>query len=63
MDSDFKRFFSSTLGIIAAVAIVIVILCLCCVILAAIGKAYPPPTPTPAAWLDRETCVNSANFL
>jgi hypothetical protein len=51
MNSDFKKFFSSTMGIVAAIGIVIVIGCACCLILSAIGKAYPPPTPTatPAA--------------
>lgn len=45
---DFKRFFSSTLGIVAAVAIVILLLCLCCFALAVIGRLGDP---TPAAWL------------
>lgn len=51
MDSDFKKFFSSTMGIIAAVTIFLVLLCLCCLILGAIGQNMEP-TPTPAAWLD-----------
>jgi hypothetical protein len=49
MNSDFKKFFSSTMGIVAAIGIVIVIGCACCLILSAIGKAYPPPTPAATA--------------
>ena len=51
MNQDFKKFFSSTMGIVAAVGLVLLALCVCCLLLAAIGKAYPPGTPTPAAWL------------
>lgn len=39
MDSDFKKFFSSTMGIITAVFLVILVLCACCLIFAAIGQA------------------------
>lgn len=53
MDSDFRKFFSSTLGVLTAVGLVVLVLCLCCLILAAIGKAYPPPTPTPAAMVNQ----------
>lgn len=58
MDSDFKKFFSSTLGIAAAVGLVVIVLCLCCLILAAIGQNMEP-TPTPAVWTSPVELVNS----
>jgi len=37
MDTDFKKFFSSTMGIVTAVLILFAGLCLCCMILYAVG--------------------------
>lgn len=37
MDSDFKKFFSGTMGIVAAVLILLAGVCLCCMIFYAIG--------------------------
>jgi len=45
MDSDsFKKYFSSSMGIIAAVSVLLIILCLCCIVLAAIGQNSETPT-------------------
>ena len=53
MDSDsFKKFFSSTMGIIAAVSVLIIILCLCCIVLAAIGQN----SETPASYAAPANC-------
>jgi len=37
MDTDFKKFFSSTMGIITAVLIMLAGVCLCCMFFYAIG--------------------------
>lgn len=48
MDSDsFKKFFSSTMGIVAAVLILTLGLCVCCLVLAAAGQQIEKSkTPT-----------------
>lgn len=42
MNSDFKKFFSSTLGIVAAILVVLAMCCLCLLALSVIGQMSEP---------------------